>query len=476
MTGRPAEAAAAGAVGFGGLLRAHREGGLLSQERLAERSGLSVRTIRDLESGRVRRPRTASVRLLADALGLVGAVHEAFTAAAWDGDRAEGAGLPPASAGRRPGGAPCQLPADLADFTGRAEQVALVRGLLAATAPGGTPAVVVVAGTAGVGKTALAVHAAHQLRSWFPDGQLYANLGGAGPRPQDPGEVLSGLLRVLGVDGAAIPAAVGERAALYRARLADRRVLVVLDDAASEAQVRPLLPGTAGCGVLATSRARLVGLEGARRLDLEVLAPGQAVELLGRVAGAARVAAEPEAAAAIVGYGGWLPLAVRIAGAKLAGRRHWPLARLAGLLADERRRLDQLVVGDLEVRASVALSYQALTGDHQRTFRRLGQLAAPDFAAWVAAALLDSTAEQAEELVDGLVQAQLLEVAGRDQTDQVRYRFHELLRLYARERATVEDPPRQRQASPGADTGRLAGAGRAGRSAPAEQPVRRLPR
>jgi tetratricopeptide (TPR) repeat protein/transcriptional regulator with XRE-family HTH domain len=443
------DGAAAPAGGFGGLLRAYRIRGLLSQERLAEWSGLSARTIRGLETGRVQRPRGESVRLLADALGLHGALREEFEAVAGDGYLAERAGLPPGPVRRPPSGALCQLPPDVADFTGRAEEVALVGDLLADAAPDGrSPAVVVsaVAGKAGVGKTTLAVHVAHQLRRRFPDGQLYVNLRGAEPQPLDPGEALSRLLRALGVDGAAIPADLGERTALYRARLADRRVLVVLDDVASEAQVRPLLPGTAGCGVLATSRARLVGLEGARLLDLEVLPPGQAVELLGRNAGEARVAAEPEAATAIVGYCGRLPLAVRIAGAKLAGRPHWSLDRLAGLLADERSRLDQLTVGDLEVRASVALSYRALTGQQQWAFRLLGLLAVADFAAWTAAALLDITAEQAEELVDGLVQAQLLEVAGRDQTGQVRYRLHDLVRLYARERATVEDPPEQRQA------------------------------
>jgi tetratricopeptide (TPR) repeat protein/transcriptional regulator with XRE-family HTH domain len=442
MAQRPGDSALA-ATAFGGLLRAHRERELLSQERLAQRSGLSARTIRDLEAGRVRRPRGASVRLLADALRLEGTLRAAFEAAARDGNRLERAGLPA-------GGTLCQLPLDVADFTGRAEQVALVRELLADATPGRTPPAVVlsaVAGKAGVGKTTLAVHVAHQLRPRFPDGQLYANLHGAEPQPLDPGEVLSRFLRALGVDGSAIPTDLGERAALYRAWLADRRVLVVLDDAADEAQVRPLLPGTAGCGVLATSRTRLSGLEGARLLDLEVLPPGQAVELLGRIAGAARVAAEPEAATAIAAACGGLPLAVRIAGAKLAGRPHWSLAWLAGLLADERSRLDQLAIGDLEVRASVALSYQALTSQQQRTFRFLGLLAVADFAAWVPAALLDITLEQAEGLVERLVQAQLMEVAGRDPTGQVRYRFHDLLRLYARERAAAEDPPQQRQAS-----------------------------
>jgi hypothetical protein len=159
--------------------------------------------------------------------------------------------------------------------------------------------------------------------------------------------VLARFLRSLGLDGAMIPVDQDEREALYRACLADRRVLVVLDDAASEAQVRPLLPGPPGCAVLVTSRARLVGLEGARLLDLEVLHTGQAVELLARIVGARRVAAEPDAAAGIVDYCGRLPLAVRIAGARLAARQHWPLGQLASLLADERGRLDELAAGCL---------------------------------------------------------------------------------------------------------------------------------
>ncbi len=434
---------------FAELLRTHRHRARLTQERLAEQAKLSPRTVRALERGGVGRPRRDSVRLLADALGLTGGQREELEAAAWAGDRAKSAGWPAGPARPAADRALCQLPSDVADFTGRAEQLAMVQDLLAAAGDGERPAAVVVsavAGKAGIGKTTLAVHLAHQLRPRFPDGQLYVNLHGAGPRPLDPGEVLSRFLRALGLDGTAIPADPEERAALYGAWLSDRRMLVVLDDAADEAHVRPLLPGTAGCGVLVTSRARLSALEGVRLLDLDVLPPGQAVELLGRIAGAARVAAEPQAATAIVRYCGGLPLAVRIAGAKLAGRPHWPLSRLAGLLADERSRLDQLAVGDLEVRASVALSYRALTAAQQRTFRLLGLLEAPDFGAWVAAALLDTTTQHAEELVEGLVQAQLLEVAGCPRTGQLRYRFHDLLRLYARERAT-EDPLAEQHAS-----------------------------
>jgi tetratricopeptide (TPR) repeat protein len=269
------------------------------------------------------------------------------------------------------------------------------------------------------------------------------------------------------MDGAAIPEDGEERAALYRAWLADRRVLVVLDNAASEAQVRPLLPGTPGCGVLVTSRARLAGLEGARLVHLDVLEEPQALELLGRIAGAERVAAEPDAAAEIVGFCGRLPLAIRVAGARLAARPGWPLAQLAELLADARGRLDQLAAGDLEVRASLALSYQALSLQQQRALRLLGLLEVGDFSAWLAGPLLGIGHGPAEALVEGLADAQLLELAAIEPTGASRYRFHDLVRLYARERSAAEDGPQERTAAVAGVT--------AGWLALAEQADARLP-
>jgi tetratricopeptide (TPR) repeat protein len=448
--------AAAGGLGFGGLLRAYREGRLLSQEQLAERSGLSARTIRDLEAGRVRRPHGESVRLLADGLRLHGLERARFERAARAGAAAGlGAVLPMVSS---PGEVtPCQLPPDVADFVGRGELVGQLGGVLAGRpgGPDGAPdqtAMVIgaVAGKAGVGKSALAVHLAHQLAGEFPDGQLYASLrgaGGGGGAPLDPGEVLGRFLRALGIDGSAVPAGVEERAALYRSRLAGRRVLVLLDDAAGEAQIRPLLPGGRGAAVLITSRERLAALEGARLVQLEVLDTDQAVELLARVVGGRRVAAEPEAAVAIVEACGRLPLAVRIAGARLVARPHWPLGRMVSLLADERGRLDELVHGDLEVRASLSLSYNGLGEQQRRLFGRLGLLRAPDVAAWVAAALLDRPPVEAEALLEGLVDAQLVDVAGCDVTGRPRYRLHDLLQVYARERAHADEPAQDRDAA-----------------------------
>lgn len=350
---------------------------------------------------------------------------------------------PPADHGTR--GVPAQLPADLAGFTGRDKQLDQLCDVLRRDAADGPVVVSAVAGQAGVGKTTLAVHTAHRLREMFSDGQLYVNLRGVDAAPVEPGEVLGRFLRALGVDGPAMPDGTDERAALYRSMLATKRVLVVLDNAGGEDQVRPLLPGGPRCGVMITSRTRLAALEGAWRLDLDVLDNEQALELLAQAAGPERVAATPEAAETIVALCGGLPLAVRIAGARLAARPDWPLARLADRLADERHRLDELSAGDLEVRGSLTLSYTALTREARRALRLLGSADLPEFAAWVLAPLLDTDLAGAERLVDTLVRAQLLVVIGTDVTGQSRYRLHDLVRIYAHERAESDEPDASRR-------------------------------
>lgn len=246
-----------------------------------------------------------------------------------------------------------------------------------------------ISGQAGVGKTALALHAAHRLRPAFPDGQLYANLRGSHPQPFDPRDVLGRFLVSLGVDGRTVPETLEQRSQLFRTRLAGRRVLVVLDDAVAEAQVRPLLPGTASSAVLVTTRHRLLGVEAAHRLDLEVLEPDDSVHLLATVVGQSRIADEAGAAREIARLCGHLPLALRVAGAKLAAKGHWSLGKLVDRLSAERHRLDELVAGDLEVRASIELSYRGCDEGGRRLFRLLGVLPWPDFPAWVAGALLD---------------------------------------------------------------------------------------
>jgi tetratricopeptide (TPR) repeat protein len=343
---------------------------------------------------------------------------------------------------------PRQLPPDIADFTGRELALEWLQCRLGDRARGSTAVVITAAvGKAGVGKTTLAVHAAHRLRSLFPDGQLYVNLRGVEAQALDPADVLGRFLRALGVGRQSVPEDVDERAGLYRSLMADRRVLVLLDNAANEAQVRPLLPAGAGNAVLVTSRTQLTGLVGAEVIDLDVLPPEQAVELLGKITGAGRVASEPEAARAIAALCGYLPLALQIAGARLAAKPHWRLQRLAHRLRAHHRRLDELTTGDLEVRASVGMSYHGLGEMEQRAFRLLGLLEVPDFAAWMLAALLDIPAVEAEEAADRLGDAQLLDTVGDDAAGQLRYRFHDLLRLYARERLAAEETPSARRAA-----------------------------
>ena len=358
--------------------------------------------------------------------------------------------IPPAPTSVRPlaWSTPSQLPPDVADFVGRAGLVDQVEVLLADDQPG---RIVAVSGPPGVGKTAVAVHVAHRLRAQFPDGQLYVDLHGAtaGLRPLAPLEVLGRFLRALGTDPAAVPTGLEEAGAAWRSRVAGRRLLVVLDNAADATQVAPLLPGSPGCGVLATSRRALVSLQGAVLLDLDVLAPREAGELLGCVAGQERVAAEPEAAAEVVRCCGCLPLALRIAGARLAARPTWPVAALAERLADTHRRLDELVVAEVGVRASLAVSYEQLRASDDpadraaaQAFGLLGVLDGPELGIPVVARLLDQPEDLVERLLERLVDAQLLETPAPG-----RYRLHDLLRLYARELACQHHREAERAAA-----------------------------
>jgi DNA-binding SARP family transcriptional activator len=350
---------------------------------------------------------------------------------------------------------PAQLPADIRDFTGREDTVRDLCLLLASQPDGDRPRPVVVSavtGLGGIGKTTLALHVAHRLITHFPDGQLYVNLRGVDPVPQDPAETLADLLRELGVDDDDIPADLEARAARYRTTTADRNLLVVLDNARDTAQVRPLLPGGGGCAVLVTSRVRLPGLAGAAAVNLDRLDPAAALELFRAVAGPERTGAEPEAVAEVLGYCSGLPLAVRIAAARLAARPSWSVAALAARLADERGRLNELQVEDVAVRASFQMSYANLpwrgtdesgsgTG-LDRAFRLLGLFPGRDFPAHAAAALFDEPLPRAEDLLETLVDANLLESAGPG-----RYRFHDLLRVYAGERVAAEETEGDRTAA-----------------------------
>ncbi|GIF08933.1 AfsR/SARP family transcriptional regulator [Actinoplanes siamensis] len=332
---------------------------------------------------------------------------------------------------------PALLPPDIADFTGRASEVARLDEVLARGGPPGP--VVTITGMGGVGKSTLAVHAAHRAAHAYPDGRLYARLHGTEAHPAEPGDVLARFLRALGVDERAIPIDLTERADAYRSRTAGRRVLVVLDDAADEAQIRPLLPGDGACAALVTSRSGLDGLAGAERLQLGVFSDEEAVTLLGRVAAAHRVSGEPTESAAILRLVGRLPLAVRIVGARLRSRPAWPMSRLTRALRDEQGRLDHLVAGDLAVRTSIASSYHAIGEPGRSLARRLSLFAMPDFPSWLAAAVTGTPVAEAEELLERLVDAHLLLDAGTDATGGGRYHFHDLVLLYLRERAREEE-------------------------------------
>ncbi|MEU8380502.1 BTAD domain-containing putative transcriptional regulator [Streptosporangium sp. NPDC048865] len=332
---------------------------------------------------------------------------------------------------------PYQLPPVTPDFTGRTEEIALLRAAL--TQPSAMP-VCVILGAGGTGKSTLALRVAHEIARLYPDGQLYVELRGTTELPATPEEILGRLLRELGTPAPELPATLEERVNRYRSLLAGRRILVVLDDAATERQVRPLLPGSAGCAVLITSRGKLPGLAGAVPTEIGVLTVDAALALLAHVAGGERITAEAGPARMIVRQCGYLPLAIRIVGARLASRRQWSVKLMADRLADERRRLDELAVGDQEVRASIALSYELLTDSVRRALRCLGLLGLPHFPAWVAAAATGVSGDEAERELEQLVDASLVEVEGVDAIGQVRYRLHDLIRLFARERAESEDP------------------------------------
>ncbi|TGA95318.1 BTAD domain-containing putative transcriptional regulator [Streptomyces sp. MZ04] len=337
---------------------------------------------------------------------------------------------------------PAQLPATVPDFTGRASFVDELSEILSA-AEGRVMAVSALAGIGGVGKTTLAVHVAHVTRTHFPDGQLYVDLQGAGARAAEPETVLGAFLRALGTSDSAIPDSLEERSALYRSTLDGRRVLVVLDNARDAAQVRPLLPGMEGCAALVTSRIRMVDLAGAHLVDLDVMSPEEALLLFTRIVGEERVQSERKAALDVVAACGFLPLAIRIAASRLAARRTWTVSTLAAKLADERRRLDELQAGDLAVKATFELGYGQLEPAQARAFRLLGLADGPDLSLAAAAAMLDLPLEETEDLLEALVDTSLVESAAPG-----RYRYHDLVRLYARACAERdEQPPSERGAA-----------------------------
>jgi tetratricopeptide (TPR) repeat protein/transcriptional regulator with XRE-family HTH domain len=422
----------------GAVLRRARQKAGLTQEELAAKTGLSVRTIGDLERGLTAKPHRRSLEILAEVLEL----PEPSRMQLVETSRQSPAPAAANSSQPRRADGPAQLPTDIPDFTGRASQAEELCSLLLGN--GGKQGaagvrIALVTGSGGLGKTTLAVHTAHRLASQFPDGQLYANLLGA-TQPANPSDVLARFLRDFGLDAGTVPADLDERAGRYRTLLAGHRVLIVLDDARDAAQVRPLLPGSASCAVLITTRGQMPGLAGARTIDLDVLLQDEARRLFDLVVGQERAAAEPGATDDVLAACAGLPLAIRIAAARLATRSSWTVQTLADRLADEHRRLDVLRAGDLGVRASFEVSFTSLPGpphpggvDPAQAFRLLGLWTGPSISLPAASALLGEDEDAAADALDVLLDAHLLESPEPD-----RYRFHDLLRVYAADRARTQ--------------------------------------
>jgi tetratricopeptide (TPR) repeat protein/transcriptional regulator with XRE-family HTH domain len=450
----------------GRWLRGQRVAAGLTQEDLAERSGVSVRTIADLERGRTRRPYPSSVRALIGALGLPDEAASELVA------RYRTAGNEPAPAppavpspaieaheAHEPheahdaheaheAAAPRQLPTAVPHFAGRTSELRLLDAILGDADRGASGVVIsAIGGTAGVGKTALALHWAHRVAPRFPDGQLYANLRGFDPSgsPAEPAGVLRGLLDALGVHPERFPADTEGLAALYRSLLADRKMLVLLDNAADVAQVRPLLPASPRCLVIVTSRRELSALaarEGARLLSLDVLPEQEAIELLTARLGTGRAHAEPDAITQLATLCARLPLALSVIVARAAAAPNLPLAALVAELTELRSRLDALDVGDptANVRTVFSLSYRHLPKAAARMFRLLGLHPGPDISAPAAASLAGVPLPEARAALRDLARASLIieSLPGR-------YGFHDLLRAYAAEQAALREGGARRE-------------------------------
>ena len=447
--GSPASPAAAQqrGLGFGGLLRLLRDEARLTQEELAEAAGLSPRSVSDLERGINRTARKDTAVLLAGALGLAGPVRELFVAAALGrappgevlAARAGAATGAPAAPGAFAAAATRTLPRDIAGFTGRAAELAQLTEAVTAAASGGGGVVGIhaIGGMAGIGKTTLAVHAAHQLASSFPDGQFFLPLHGhtPGQRPVEPADALASLLLTAGLGAAQIPPGLQARAALWRDWVAGKRILLVLDDATGHEQVSPLMPGTGGSLVLVTSRRHLTALADAAAISLDTLAPDEAAGLLARMSGRPGLLRNEDAAvASIIRLCGYLPLAIGMLARQLHHHPAWTAAGLAADLAETAGRLELMRAENLSVAAAFDLSYQDLTDGQQRLFRRLGLHTGPDIDAYAAAALDDTSLDQARRHLEGLYDQHLLTEPARG-----RYGRHDLVREHARALAAAGD-------------------------------------
>ena len=434
------------ALSFAGLVRQLRAGAGLTQEELAEAAGLPVRTLSDLERGVTRTAHKDTALLLAGALGMADPVRGLFAAAARGKVPAEDVltALRPdapgglAAAATRslprgiavPGGAAAAtrtLPRDLASFTGRQRELGEL--VAAAADTGGVVGIHAIGGMAGVGKTALAVHAAHQLADRFPAGQIFLPLHGhtPGQQPVDPADALASLLLTAGVLAAQIPPGLQARMALWRDRLAERQLLLVLDDAASSEQVIPLLPGTGGSLVLVTSRRHLSALGDATAISLDTLPPGEAAALLVRLAGRPGLSPDDAAMGEIIRLCGYLPLAVGMVARQLHHHPAWSAAGRAAELAAARDRLELMATENLSVSAAFNMSYAELTSDQQRLFRRLGLHPGADIDSYAVAALDGTDLAAARRGLEALYDQYLL-----TEPAQGRYRMHDLIHAHAR--------------------------------------------
>ncbi|MDG4829823.1 tetratricopeptide repeat protein [Solwaraspora sp. WMMD1047] len=430
---------------IGSVARRHRLRLGLTQEELAARTGLSARAISRLEAGRVSQPRLPTVRLLADAFGLRGSERDAFCAMA-NPATADPAMTDPEPRTERK--VPAELPPDAFPFTGRRREIDRLDAVLSGISDQPTALVMsTVTGPPGVGKSALVIHWAHRARVGFPDGQLYLNLRGYHPtRPMPAGDALTALLTGLGVAADEIPVDLAQRTARYRTEVADRRLLLVLDNAATEEQVVPLLPGTASCRVLVTSRDSLPGLVafyGSHRIELSPLPPSDAAQFLRRFIGP-RVDVAPDAARDLAQLCSGLPLALRIAAELAVARPESPLDDLVTELRDRHSRLSMFDRGAQPggIGAVISWSLRRLAPEAVRAFRLLGLHPGSTFDAYALAALCGVDPGTAREIVGRLARSHLVLVAGRD-----RYDMHDLLRRYAASLADRGDDPADRPAA-----------------------------
>jgi len=421
-----------GGLGFGAALRGHRRAAQLTLEQLADVSGVSARTLSDMERGRSKGPQHRTVTAVADALALDEGARKELFELARDGRLRDH--------WTRPSGR-CELPRLVDDFTGRAAELVWMSELVYAESAHGAGVVGLITGSGGMGKTTLAIRAAHLLRPSFPGGVFFIDLLGMSPRPASADDALRLLLRALGIADEQIPGDLPERASVYRSLLRDRQALVVLDNAGSEEQVRPLLPGDGRSRALITSKRLLAGLEGVRRLGLGPLSMPEATELLTGILGQRAAGDDESALSQLAELCEGMPLALRIIGNRLVSRPGWNAAELAVRLADEEHRLDQFKAGDLKVATAFWMSYEQLADAARRIFRRLAVMPGRDFDAALAAVVGEVPTEVAWDALDELVDLGLLLDASAG-----RYRFHDLVRLFARTRLEAEESPADRAA------------------------------